>query len=181
MYVKYLHQCVKTHNQCVKYLNQCVKYLHQCVKYLPQCVKYLHQCVKYLNQCVTTKTLRSLADSMDVREDPKEAKKIAASQLKDWTQLQPNPAPCVPRCFPSTVSALWWAGLGRDTPLEQMATADLSLESQSEKAGQQQGEAESSVGPVPDDVSHVQVLVTGSLVMVGGALTLLQPDLWGQQ
>ena len=127
--------------------------------------------------CNNQDTMRSLADSMDVREDPKEAKTIAASQLKDWTQLQPSPAPCVPRCFPSTVSALWWAGLGRDTPLEQMAKADLSLDSQS---GQQQGEAESSVGPAPDDVSHVQVLVTGSLVMVGGALTLLQPDLWGQ-
>ena len=131
--------------------------------------------------CNNQDTMRSLADSMDVREDPKEAKTIAASQLKDWTQLQPSPAPCVPRCFPSTVSALWWAGLGRDTPLEEMAKADLSLDSQSEKAGQQLGEAESSVGPAPDDVSHVQVLVTGSLVMVGGALTLLQPDLWGQK
>ena len=119
---------------------------------------------------------------MDIREDPEDARKIAASQLDDWTKLQsqaqPQPRPCVAKCFPSTVSALWWAGLGRDTPLQETATADLALDSQREQAEQQPGGAESSIGPMPHDVSHVRVLVTGSLPMVGGALHLLKPDTW---
>nr|KAG5699967.1 hypothetical protein BaRGS_001786 [Batillaria attramentaria] len=57
-----------------------------------------------------------------------------------------------------------------DKTVESLARADLGM-----------GEGGAGEAEVPDvghlqDAAHVQVLLTGSLIMVGGALTLLQPD-----
>ncbi|KAK7094831.1 folylpolyglutamate synthase, mitochondrial-like isoform X2 [Littorina saxatilis] len=120
---------------------------------------------------VSSSAREQFPDSMDIRKDPAESRTIAESQLEDWKQLE-NLDHCIPSCFPSIVSALWWAGLEMDTPLKQMAKADLSLEDKSE------GGVTCSEEPMACGVTHVQVLVTGSLVMVGGALTILKPDLW---
>nr|KAG5699993.1 hypothetical protein BaRGS_001812 [Batillaria attramentaria] len=69
------------------------------------------------------------------------------------------------RSFTSTVSALWWASLGKNVSLEALARADLRMDG----GGLRGGAVE-----VPDvDAAHVQVLVTGSMLMAGGAIKLL--------
>nr|KAG5699988.1 hypothetical protein BaRGS_001807 [Batillaria attramentaria] len=61
--------------------------------------------------------------------------------------------------------ALWWASLGKNVSLEALARADLGMDG---------GELGEGGMEVPDvDAVHVQVLVTGSLVMVGRTIKVL--------
>ncbi|XP_067661824.1 folylpolyglutamate synthase, mitochondrial-like isoform X3 [Haliotis asinina] len=63
--------------------------------------------------------------------------------------------------FPCILQALYWAGQGRDTNVKLPTDADIP--------------------PISDklqDSTHIQILITGSLHLVGGALGLLNPDLW---
>lgn len=144
---------------------------------------------------ISTTNRNDYPDSMDIFNDPGEAKKIAEDQMQAWVRLQTG---IEARCFPSIVSALWWAGMCKDRALEDLALKDLQGDGQGDLCaaaaetvshahdravdnlalkdprGGVQGHAYAAAETVP----HVQVLVTGSLVMVGGALTLLKPGLW---
>ncbi|XP_046331708.2 folylpolyglutamate synthase, mitochondrial-like isoform X1 [Haliotis rufescens] len=63
--------------------------------------------------------------------------------------------------FPCILQALFWAGQGRDTTVKLPADVDIP--------------------PVSDKLqgsAHIQILVTGSMHLVGGALGLLNPELW---
>ncbi|KAK7487395.1 hypothetical protein BaRGS_00021357 [Batillaria attramentaria] len=116
-----------------------------------------------------------VVDHLSLTYDPAEAKERTAQQVEDWEAIlsarsagQPNVSadqPCVSASLPSTVSALWWASLGKNVSLEALARADLGMDG---------GELGEGGMEVPDvDAVHVQVLVTGSLVMVGRAIKVL--------
>ena len=122
---------------------------------------------------------------------------LAREQLMLWQSLKGGLADGQlheARSFPSIASALWWAGLGlHDHPitdvggakhsLGSLATSDIVQEvrqndTHAEAIEMMRGISNHSTLDDSDDVDHVQVLVTGSMVLVGGALTILKPDLW---
>ncbi|KAK7487410.1 hypothetical protein BaRGS_00021372, partial [Batillaria attramentaria] len=162
-------------------------------------LKYLKDCgfelAAFCPHLISTTAREDFQDSLDVLQSTQKAIEVAAGQKRDWDNFNSNrPAagdatsgsapesgkdrpPCLSASFPSTASALWWASLKRektavlrDKTVDSLARADLGM-----------GEGGAGEAKVPDvghlqDAAHVQVLVTGSFVMVGGALTLLQPD-----
>lgn len=95
-------------------------------------------------------------------------------------------APCETDCFTSMVSAVWWAGLGKDRTLYTLATADLQADPKRQRTmdAVQFVTKLNGFTPRPQDatdasqVEHVQVLVTGSVALVGGVLSLIKPDIW---
>ncbi|KAK7487273.1 hypothetical protein BaRGS_00021501 [Batillaria attramentaria] len=147
-------------------------------------LQYLKDCgfrVAAFCPCVISTSAREhFIDHISLSYDRAEANQRAAEQMKDWETVvsalpagQPNVCngyvsadpPCLSASFPSTVSALWWASLGKNASLEALARADLGIDG----GGVGTGGVE-----VPDvDAVHVQVLVTGSMLMVGRAIKLL--------
>ena len=116
---------------------------------------------------------------MNFSINAEDSEQTALAQFRDWQELQTrNKDHTVlhARHFPSVASAVWWAGLGRDTPIRQIAEDDLALKSQSEGTAEHEGGTSWTKGPMGDgDVDeHVQVLVTGSLILVGEVLLLLE-------
>lgn len=102
-------------------------------------------------------------DLLDPTEAPKTSREHADSLLGLWESIEDVPLQRQSESlsFDTILQALWWAGGRKDqtltTKLEDEAASLLGEDDQA------------------DDGTHVQVLVTGSFVVVGGALCLLEP------
>ncbi|KAL8620150.1 hypothetical protein ACOMHN_067000 [Nucella lapillus] len=161
-------------------------------KIIPYLMKCAFRRLAFVPNVLTLSDRQKFPDSLDLDEDPEQARQISLSQLEVWKklqeegeedhrhhhQVQPNPdVLSQDHCFPSIVSGLWWAGLNKDKTMQKMATEDLALDEDLKSM-----EPGVLVGPHNETLSgdkvHAQVLVTGSMALVGGVLSILQPDFW---
>lgn len=83
---------------------------------------------------------------------------------KDTYEHQVILPSCVSAHFPCISTALKWVTFNKDKSFTMIAETDDHLHSVPESL-------------LPKDVQHVQVLVTGSLHLVGGVLELLTPNM----
>ncbi|XP_025113219.1 folylpolyglutamate synthase, mitochondrial-like [Pomacea canaliculata] len=139
-------------------------------------LEYLKGCgfnsAAFCPNILSTTASENIPDQMNLTVEQNTMLKTSARNRMTWDDLMrpdslpsaaSNAAQCISANFPCISTALKWATLNRDMSFSSIAAADSRNKDDSKLRADES----------PD---HVQVLVTGSLHLVGGVLELIYPN-----